>query len=121
VTAAVPVRHALPQTWSALLKKAARPAVTARRGRASSTHGDAVTAPSHTDLSHTDPSHTDSGHAGSRPQGKPGRPWWVLLTLCLLFLGTLLALALMTHTPLILIAEALAVVLFGISALLKEW
>lgn len=85
-----------------------------------------MTAPSHTTLNHTDPSRTDPGctesdHTGSHPPDKPGRPWWVLLTLCLLFLGTLLVLALMTHTPLILIAEALAVVLFGISALLKEW
>ncbi|REF00959.1 hypothetical protein [Thermomonospora umbrina] len=61
-------------------------------------------------------SETDS----STPE-KPRRPWWVLLSLCILFLGTLLVLALMTHTPLILIAEALAVILFGISALIKEW
>jgi len=47
-------------------------------------------------------------------------PWWVVLALCGLILGTLITLAVFTVTPLILAAEAIAVVLCSATAVLKD-
>ena len=47
-------------------------------------------------------------------------PWWVVIALCGLILGTLITLAVFTATPLILAAEAIAVVLCSAAALLKN-
>jgi hypothetical protein len=47
-------------------------------------------------------------------------PWWAALALCALILGTLITLAVCTTTPLILVAEAIAVVLCSAAAFLKD-
>jgi hypothetical protein len=50
---------------------------------------------------------------------RPRVPWWVLLGLSAMILGTLIVLALCTSEPLILVAEAIAVVLLSIEGLAK--
>jgi hypothetical protein len=60
----------------------------------------------------------DVQHA-PRPD-RPRLPWWVVLALCGLILGTLITLAIFTATPLILAAEAIAVVLFSATAIIKD-
>jgi hypothetical protein len=50
---------------------------------------------------------------------RPWVPWWVLLGLSAMILGTLIVLALCTTAPLILVAEAIAVVLLSVDGLTK--
>lgn len=51
--------------------------------------------------------------------GRTRLPWWILLTVCALTLGTLIILAIGTSAPLVLIAEAISVVLLAVTTLVK--